>query len=134
MTETTPALPEGRLEIRKAFAFEAAHFFSHMPEGHRNRRIHGHSFRVEVALEGKTDPETGWVANFDALEEDLKGVQGLLDHRLLNEIPGLEQPSLEHLARWISRQLILRYPGLVSVTVSRPSCQEQAIFHLKSAR
>ncbi len=141
MTETaqsTPAAGEdpsaheaprrGRLEIRKRFSFEAAHYFGHLPPDHPNGRIHGHSFQAEITLSGEPDPHSGWITNFVALEHHLAALRDSLDHRTLNDIEGLEIPSLEHIAMWIAARLAPDYPALSAVTVSRPSCGESATY------
>jgi 6-pyruvoyltetrahydropterin/6-carboxytetrahydropterin synthase len=103
------------------FGFDAAHRFAHFPAGHPNARVHGHSFEVEVTLEGEPDPGTGFVADFATLEAACGELRGQLDHRMLNEIEGLAAPSLEHLCVWIWTRLSPRLPDLVKVTVRRPS-------------
>ncbi len=127
MTRPYPE-PRGRLEICKAFTFEAAHYFNHQPAGHPNNRIHGHSFRVDVVVSGTPDAQSGWIVDLSALAEDLAAIRSALDHRLLNEVEGLDIPSLENIARYIAGRLQSRYPSLDCVTVSRPSCFESATF------
>ncbi|MEQ9448997.1 MAG: 6-carboxytetrahydropterin synthase, partial [Rhodospirillaceae bacterium] len=73
----------GRFTIIKEFGFEAAHTFAHKPEGHENTRVHGHSFKVEVALGGQPDPATGCVIDFEDLTRALEGVRAKLDHHFL---------------------------------------------------
>lgn len=87
------------MKITQAFTFEAAHQLPNVPSSHRCSRLHGHSYRVEVEIEGPVDPRTGWVVDFFDVEAALSGLD--LDHRLLNEIPGLENPTVENLCRWI---------------------------------
>lgn len=118
----------GRTTIIKEFGFEAAHHFPHKPADHANTRMHGHSFRVEVALTGAPDPATGCVVDFEDLDRALAAVRDRLDHHLLNTVPGLGTPSLENLARWIAEQLRPQFAALASVTVRRPSCGEAARF------
>ena len=118
------------IEITKRFTFEAAHYFGHMPEGHGYRRMHGHSYEVEIAIVGAPDPESGWVADFEAVGSAMDVVRDQLDHNLLNEISGLENPSLENVSQWIAGQLKGAFPGLASVRVSRPSCGEACTFRL----
>ena len=120
----------GRLEIVKAFTFEAAHHFQHMPVGHGYQRMHGHSYHVEVALAGEPDPVSGWVADFAEVGKTLDAVRDTLDHNVLNDIPGLETPSLETISRWIAGQLIGTFPGLAWVKVARPSCHEHCTYRL----
>jgi 6-pyruvoyltetrahydropterin/6-carboxytetrahydropterin synthase len=113
-----------RFHIVKEFGFEAAHTFGHKPAGHANTRMHGHSFKVEVALAGEPDPVTGCVADFEIVSQALDAVRDKLDHHLLNDIEGLATPSLENIARWIAGQLSARLPQLTSVTVRRPTLGE----------
>jgi 6-pyruvoyltetrahydropterin/6-carboxytetrahydropterin synthase len=121
----------GRLEITKSFTFEAAHHFAQMPEGHPYRRLHGHSFAVDVTLGGAPDPRMGWVADFAEVDRALDAVRTALDHRFLNEIEGLANPSLENLAMWIAARLRPALPALRQVTVRRPSCGEACTFTLE---
>ena len=109
------------MEIAYRFGFDAAHRFEHFPEGHPNRNVHGHSFQVEVAVEGTPDRETGFVVDFSRLQSACRAVADRLDHRMLNDLPGLERPSLEHLAQWIARALLPEFPALSRVTVRRDS-------------
>src|SRR3954471_17351314 len=119
-----------RFHIVKEFGFEAAHAFGHKPAGHENTRVHGHSFRVEVALTGEPDPATGCVVDFEILTAALNAVRDKLDHHFLNDLPGLGIPSLENIARWIAEQLKGGFPALQSVTVRRPSLGESCRFEL----
>ena len=110
------------MEIAYRFGFDAAHRFDGFPEGHPYRGIHGHSFQVEIAIEGEPDPATGFVADLGEVERVCAQVRGELDHRMLNEIAGLERPSLENLCLHIWSALRARFPGLARVTVRRDSC------------
>jgi 6-pyruvoyltetrahydropterin/6-carboxytetrahydropterin synthase len=113
-----------RFQIVKEFGFEAAHTFGHKPVGHENTRVHGHSFKVEVALSGEPNPATGCVADFEDVGRAVDAVRARLDHHMLNDIPGLGTPSLENIARWIAEQLRGPLPQLASVIVRRPSLGE----------
>ena len=109
------------MEISSRFGFDAAHHFDRFPAGHPNRAVHGHSFQVEVAIEGTPDPVSGFVADFADLEGACCEVRSALDHRMLNDIPGLSQPSLENLCLWIWSAILPRFPNLARVTVRRDS-------------
>lgn len=109
------------VELTYAFGFDAAHRFDAFPEGHPNRRMHGHSFQVEIAVRGTPDPTTGFVVEFTQLETACGVLRDKLDHRVLNEIESLEQPSLERLSIWIWEQLAEKIPSLARVTVRRDS-------------
>jgi 6-pyruvoyltetrahydropterin/6-carboxytetrahydropterin synthase len=97
----------------KEFSFEAAH---QIPP---HSGLHGHSFKVEIALGGEPDPVFGWSANLDEVDRAIDGVRRLIDHRYLNDVEGLEVPSLENVARWIWQRLGAELPGLRRVTVRR---------------
>lgn len=120
----------GRFHIVKEFGFEAAHAFGHKPAGHENTRVHGHSFRVEVALTGEPDAATGCVVDFEILTAALNAVRDKLDHHFLNDLPGLGIPSLENIAKWIAGQLSGDFPALQSVTVRRPSLGESCRYEV----
>ena len=109
------------VELTYGFGFDAAHRFDAFPEGHPNRRMHGHSFQVEVAVRGTPDPTTGFVVDFTQMQSTCGALRDMLDHRVLNEIPALEQPSLERLSIWIWKHLAETLPSLVRVTVRRDS-------------
>ena len=87
------------IEITKEFRFDAAHCLPNMPDGHRYRRLHGHSFRVEVTLDGTPDPRLGWIADFEEIDRVLAGIAEEIDHNTLNDIPGLETTSTNGL-KW----------------------------------
>lgn len=114
--------------IYKEFTFEAGHFLPSAPLGHPNSRLHGHSFLVRVSVEGEPDPETGLIVHFEDFAASLAHVRDRLDHRLLNEIDGLETPTLERIAAWIWRELAPALPGLAEVEVARPSCREGCVY------
>jgi 6-pyruvoyltetrahydropterin/6-carboxytetrahydropterin synthase len=99
-----------RCRLSRDYRFEAAHFLPKVPEGHKCRRMHGHSYQVRVTLEGAIDPELGWLLDFGDVDQVVDPVLARLDHQVLNEIPGLENPTSEVLAAWLWRQLAARLP------------------------
>lgn len=105
------------VELVKDFRFEAAHFLPNVPEGHRCRRVHGHSFKGEVAVRGPVDPRLGWVMDFADLKTVVDPIVNRLDHYLLNDIAGLDNPTSEMLAVWIWNELAPKLPLLVRVTI-----------------
>jgi queuosine biosynthesis protein QueD len=111
-----------RVQLAKEFTFEAAHSLPHAPEGHKCRRLHGHSFRVEVVLAGEVEPDTGWFVDYGDILAVVKPiVDEHLDHRFLNEVPGLENPTSETLCRWLWERIRPRLPALVEIVV-RETC------------
>jgi 6-pyruvoyltetrahydropterin/6-carboxytetrahydropterin synthase len=115
------------MRIYKDLRFEAAHFLPG-EQGTANARVHGHSFRARVTIEGPVDPATGCVLHFEALSAAIAAARAELDHRLLNEIDGLATPTLEHICQWLWRRLQPRAPGLVEIEVTRDSCGEGCIY------
>lgn len=109
------------MEIFKRFWVEAAHRLPNLPEGHKCRRLHGHSFCIEVHVSGEIDADTGWVMDFAEISGKFKPVFDTLDHHYLNEIPGLENPTSENLARWVWQRLKPVLPELSRIVV-RETC------------
>jgi 6-pyruvoyltetrahydropterin/6-carboxytetrahydropterin synthase len=105
------------MHIHKVFQIEAAHRLPNVPAGHKCARLHGHSFRIEVHVEGEPDPALGWVMDFADVKAAFAPVFEQLDHRYLNEVDGLDNPTSETLARWIFRRLQPRLQGLDKVVV-----------------
>lgn len=106
-----------KVRLIHEFRFEAAHRLPKVPAGHKCSRLHGHSFKVEIAVSGPVDKETGWFIDFDELYELWRPLHDALDHRYLNEIPGLENPTSEILAAWIWKALKPKLPSLSRVTL-----------------
>jgi 6-pyruvoyltetrahydropterin/6-carboxytetrahydropterin synthase len=117
-------------EITKAAQFDAAHSLDDGPADGRYRRLHGHSFRVEVSVRGPQQGAVGWVADLGALDGALKALAAELDHGLLNEKPGLASPTLENLCLWFAGRLAGQFPGLSRVAVARPSIGERCSLEL----
>ena len=105
------------MQLHKVFQIEAAHRLPNVPPGHKCARLHGHSFRIEVHVEGPVDPVLGWVVDFADVKAAFQPIFDRLDHHYLNEVPGLENPTSEHLAMWIWRELQPRLPQLAKIVV-----------------
>lgn len=107
--------------------FEAAHHLPHVPTTHKCRRLHGHSYRVELHISGEVDPHSGWVMDFDDIGRAFAPLFDTLDHHYLNEIPGLENPTSENLARYIWQHLKTPLPMLSAVVVHE-TCTSRCIY------
>lgn len=99
------------------FRFEAAHKLPKVPPGHKCARLHGHSFKIEVAVEGPVDESTGWFIDYAKLYDAWTPIHTTLDHNYLNDVEGLENPTSENLARYLWQKLLPSLPELVRVTV-----------------
>lgn len=105
------------MELVKDFRFEAAHFLPNVAEGHKCRRMHGHSFRGEVAIRGPVGEPSGWVMDFADLKRIVDPLIARLDHYVLNDVEGLDNPTSERIAIWLWDGLSRELPLLHRVTV-----------------
>ena len=103
--------------LTKDFTFEAAQTLPRVPEGPKCRRPHGHSFKIEISVEGKVRDETGWVYDHAEISKAMKPLIAQLDHSYLNEIAGLENPTIENMAAWFWNQLASQLPGLCEIVI-----------------
>jgi 6-pyruvoyltetrahydropterin/6-carboxytetrahydropterin synthase len=115
------------MELRKTFQFEAAHLLPNLPRSHKCRRLHGHSFKVEIAIEGPCDEKLGWVMDYADISDAFKPLWERLDHFYLNEVAGLENPTSENVAIWIWKQLKPKLPLLTEVVVAE-TCTARCIY------
>lgn len=105
------------VELVREYRFEAAHRLPMVPTGHKCARLHGHSFKIEVTIEGPVDPKTGWFMDYGEVDALWAPIHDLLDHNYLNEVHGLENPTSENLARWLWERLKTKLPSLSAITV-----------------
>ena len=115
------------MELRKTFQIEAAHRLPNVAAGHKCARLHGHSWRIEVAIEGPVGEHTGWVMDYADLKAAFQPVHDRIDHHYLNDIPGLENPTSERLAVWIWNELKPRLPLLCELVIAE-TCTSQCIY------
>ena len=115
------------MELRKTFHFEAAHWLPNLPEGHKCRRLHGHSFRAEIVVVGDCDPKLGWVMDYADISKTFQPHWEELDHHSLNEVPGLENQTSENIAIWIWNKLKPQLPLLTEVVVAE-TCTARCIY------
>lgn len=115
------------VELIKEFRFEAAHRLPKVQKGHRCERLHGHSFKIEVAVRGAVDEATGFLLDYAALDEAMAPLLARLDHHYLNEIDGLENPTSEVLAGWLWTRLRPLLPELSQVIVHE-TCDARCVY------
>ena len=106
------------MEIYKEFTFESAHRLPNVEEGHKCGRLHGHSFKTTIFVSGPVGDDTGWVIDYADLKKVFNPIWEELDHRYLNDIPGLENPTSEVLAKWIWKRLKPDLPELSKILVN----------------
>jgi 6-pyruvoyltetrahydropterin/6-carboxytetrahydropterin synthase len=105
------------MDIFRIFHLQCARRLPALPESHPCSRLHGHSFRVELTVSGAVDPKLGWVLDFADIEAAWQPIHAALDHRNLNDIAGLDNPTSENLALWLWQQLKPILPGLSQIKV-----------------
>ncbi len=106
-----------QVSLTKTFRFEAAHWLPTFPEGHKCRRMHGHSFHVDVVVHGEVDAQSGYLVDYGQIAEAIEPIHAALDHQLLNEIDGLENPTAEQISHWIWHRLKPQCPLLDAIRV-----------------
>lgn len=111
-------------ELSKQFRFDAAHTLDRSIQTASSRRIHGHSYRAEVAVRGQPDPKSGMIIDLGALEAAMEDARDALDHRFLDEINDLGAATMENLSRWIWDRLKPAIAPLHRVSVYRDSTSE----------
>ncbi|MBI3726598.1 6-carboxytetrahydropterin synthase QueD [bacterium] len=115
-----------RVELEKDFSLECAHRLTRVPQDHKCARMHGHSFRVTVRIEGEVDERSGWLVDYADLARAWGPLHEALDHRSLNDC-GLENPTSEALARWIWERLRPALPLLAAVVVAE-TCTARCVY------
>jgi len=115
------------VELFKEFQIEAAHRLPNVPPEHKCARLHGHSFRIRVSIEGPVGDRSGWVMDFADLKAAFQPLFDQLDHNYLNDIEGLDNPTSENLARWIWQRLSADVPGLTAIEV-RETCNSGCVY------
>jgi 6-pyruvoyltetrahydropterin/6-carboxytetrahydropterin synthase len=111
------------MKITQAFSFEAAHRLPVVPPTHRCFNLHGHTYRVELRLDGRVDAKTGFVVDFFDVGRAFEPLLEQVDHKCLNDVDGLENPTAENIAVWIWDRAKPSLPQLASVAVyENPNC------------
>ena len=103
--------------LTKIFTFEAAQTIPHLDPSHKCRKMHGHSFKIEISIEGKVDPLIGWVDDHANITKAMTPLLALVDHAYLNEVPGLENPTIENMCAWFWEKLTPHLPGLREIVL-----------------
>jgi 6-pyruvoyltetrahydropterin/6-carboxytetrahydropterin synthase len=116
-----------KMELRKTFQFEAAHLLPRLPKSHKCRRLHGHSFKVDIVVAGECDPKLGWLMDYADIAAAFQPFWKQLDHNYLNAVPGLGNPTSEAIAVWIWKRLKPKLPLLTEVVVAE-TCTARAVY------
>jgi len=113
-----------KFELKQQFRIESARFLPNLADGHPCKNMHGHSFVITLRLVGEKNPKLGWVRDYNEITEVMTPLLRKLDHKVLNEVPGLENPSSENLAEWLFTAVKKHLPELVQVSVAETPTTE----------
>ena len=103
------------MHIFKTFTFDSAHSLPNVPDGHKCKEIHGHTYRLTIYLEGELEKDLNWVIDFADLKNAINPILEIVDHKLLNKIEGLENPTCEMIAKWLWNKIKAQVPLLSKV-------------------
>ena len=115
------------MELRKTYQFEAAHLLPLLPRSHKCRRLHGHSFKVDIVVAGQCDAKLGWLMDYADITQAFKPIWKRLDHYYLNDLRGLKNPTSENIAAWIWKRLKPKLPLLTEVVVAE-TCTAKCVY------
>jgi 6-pyruvoyltetrahydropterin/6-carboxytetrahydropterin synthase len=113
-----------KFELKQHFQIESARFLPHLEKTHPCSRMHGHSFKIVLTLVDEADAKLGWVIDYNEIQAKMKPILDRIDHRVLNEVPGLENPTSELLTKWVFDQARAVLPALTRVTIAETPATE----------
>ena len=103
------------MTIYKTFTFDSAHFLPNVPDGHKCKAMHGHTYQLTGFLEGELEPKLDWVVDFAELKNVVKPILDTVDHKLINALAGLENTTCENFAIWFWNKIIVKMPMLTKI-------------------
>ncbi len=103
------------MKIFKTFTFDSAHFLPNVPEGHKCKNVHGHTYRLTVFFEGELVKDLDWVVDFADIKKVVGPIIDQIDHKLLNDIEGLENPTCEIIAKWLWNKIVFKMPSIAKI-------------------
>lgn len=107
-----------KIELRQHFYIESARFLPKLPKNHPCREMHGHSFKITLVLQGETDPKLEWLIDYNEINRLAKPLLAKIDHKVLNKVAGLSNPTTENLCVWIYKNLSKKIRTLKQVAIS----------------
>lgn len=113
-----------KYELKQQFQIESARFLPNLAKSHPCASMHGHSFKIVLCLVGDLDPHIGWLVDYHEIARCMQPVLKQLDHKVLNDVPGLENPTSELLAKWLFEKMVTEIPQLKNVSVMETSNTE----------
>ncbi|MBC7371766.1 MAG: 6-carboxytetrahydropterin synthase [Bdellovibrionaceae bacterium] len=115
-----------KFELKQHFQIESSRYLPHLEKSHPCSRMHGHSFKIILTLVGEADPRLAWVIDYNDIQLKMKPILERIDHRTLNEVPGLENPTSEMLTKWVYDETMKVLPQVTRVTIAETPFTECA--------
>lgn len=106
------------MKIFKEFTFDSAHFLPNVPDGHKCKNMHGHTYRLTVFFEGQLVKDLEWVVDFAEVKKIINPIINQIDHKLINDIEGLENPTCERVAVWLWNKIKPKMPQLTEIKLN----------------
>ncbi len=103
------------MTIFRQFTFDSAHFLPYVAEDHKCRQMHGHTYRLTIYMTAEPDEQLGWVMDFADVKKVMTPILDMVDHKTLNNVPGLENPTCELLAKWLWDKIKKEIPILSKI-------------------
>ncbi|RYZ65019.1 MAG: 6-carboxytetrahydropterin synthase [Proteobacteria bacterium] len=107
-----------KFELKQHFQIESSRFLPNLEKSHPCSRMHGHSFKIILTLVGEADARLAWVIDYNDIQSRMKPILDRIDHRTLNEVPGLENPTSEMLTKWVYDEALRVLPQVTRVTIA----------------
>ena len=106
--------------IYKKYFFDAAHYMPNLRKTHKYAKVHGHSYEMIIKISGNPDKKNNWIINYDEIDKIILPIVNKLDHKTLNEVSGLENPTAENIAKWFWKKIKKKINNLISIEIYRP--------------
>ena len=100
--------------VYKNFNIESARSLPNVPKTHPCYNVHGHSFKIKISVKQKIDKTTGFVIDF---QDGSQPIIEILDHKYLNDIEDLNNPTSENMCIWIWKKLKPSLPNIYEIEI-----------------
>ena len=105
--------------VYRTFRVHASRFLPNLPDNHICKSMHGHTFNITVSVSGNIKTEEGFIMDFFEIDKIFnKHIHSKIDHKILNDVSDLNNPTSEYLAIWIWNNLLEHIPSLYRIKVS----------------
>lgn len=113
-----------KIELKQQFQIESARHLPHLDNTHPCSQIHGHSFVIWLTFHGPIKQPQGWLIDYNDIQQKVNPIIKQIDHKLLNNISGLENPTTENLCIWLFEKIQKLLPEITRVTIKETPATE----------